>query len=262
MTLCLVCAFFTGLASADTVTLNVGLVRAGGQDYFVDLLESSLKAAGHEVHINVLGNLPQKRMLYMMEQGKLSLTWLVQSAERDATMNPVEVGITNGLIGHRILLIPQGDQARYDGVDTLEAFRNLQLTGVFGKNWFDVAVWRHNNLPYQERDGGWQQKIYRQLAARDRGVHYFSRGFFEVVEEAKAHPYLDIEQKLMLVYDRDFRFYLSEQGKRYKPVLEASLLAAKRSGLMDRLVKKHWAEAFEVLKPESRQVIPLSVPAR
>lgn len=253
--------FSTG-AWAEPVALRVALMPAGGQQYFVDLLQQSLTAAGHEVKIEILPDIPQKRLVLMLEESVLSLAWLVQSPERDATLIPVEVGITQGLIGHRILLIPKGDQYKYQRVDSLDSFRQLGLTGAFGKGWFDVDVWRHNHLKYEEQDGDWQAKVYAQVAARDRGVHYFSRGFFEILEEANAHPELDIEPRLMLVYPRDFRFYLSKDAKRYKGILEASLIASEKNGLMDQLIRKHWSEAFEVLKPNERVQIPLDVPAR
>lgn len=256
------CWLATFSVLADTVSLSIGLIRAGGQDYFVDLLEQSLLAAGHQPDIEVKGNLPQKRMLHMIAHNQLSLTWLVQSDERDRIYVPVEVGITNGLIGHRILLISPGQESVYSQVKTLDDFRNLELTGVFGSGWFDVHVWKHNQLRFVEKDGGWQSKVYRQIASRDRGVDYFSRGFFEVLDEARAHPEVVIEPRLMLVYDRDFRFYLSRDAARYKLILEDALRKAKASGLMQRLMEKHWADAFALLKPGSRLQLRLQNPPR
>jgi len=256
----LTATLFSLSANAEKISLDIGLIRAGGQNYFVDLLDQSLKAQGHEVTIKIIGKLPQKRMLYMLQNNQLSLTWLVQSQQRDDTMPSVKVGLTNGLIGHRILLIPEGSQPIYDSVNTLEDFRNLKLTGVFGKGWFDVAVWRQNKLNLIEQDGGWQTKVYRQISSKSRGVDYFSRGFFEILDEAREHPFLDVEQRLMFVYNRDFRFYLSESGSQYSAIIEKSLKAAKASGLMDKLVQKHWSEAFTVLNPGKRIKIPLQSP--
>jgi hypothetical protein len=248
-------------AYAEKIDLTIGLVRAGGQDYFVDLIEQSLKAQGHELTIKVIGNLPQKRIIHMMENNQLSLTWLIKNKERDAAFTPIDINITNGLIGHRFLLIPPAQGNDYNTVKSLEDFRKLNKTGAFGSGWFDVAVWTHNNLRYIEKDGDWQATIYGQIAAGNRGVDYFSRGFFEIVDEAENHPELLIEPRLMLVYERDFQYYLSRQAQQYQSLLKASIEAAKQSGLMDRLIKKHWAKAFETLRPTERTLIPLATPS-
>lgn len=246
--------------SAEIIDLKVGLVRAGGQEYFVDLLEQSLRAQGHEVNIEVIGNMPQKRMIHMMQNDELSLTWLVKSKARDDKLVAVDVGITNGLIGHRILLIPQGTAAVYANVNSIEDFRQLDKSGVFGVNWFDVAVWKLNQLRFIEKDGDWQSTIYNQIAAKDRGIDYFSRGFFEVIEEAEKNPDLEIEPHLMFIYERDFQFYLSKHSSHYHKALKTSLEAARDSGLMDKLIKKHWALAFDTLKPQQRRIIMLKTP--
>ncbi len=245
---------------AERMDLTLGLVRAGGQQYFVDLLQQSLADRGHEVAVNVLGNLPQKRMLYMMEQGELTLTWLVQSAARDNRYVPVKVGITGGLIGQRILLIPQGQEGAYKQVTNLEQFRRTGKVGVFGEGWFDIEVWHHNRLPYRVSKGAWQKTVYQKIADGGRGIDYFSRGIFEILEEAKAHPYLAIEPHLILVYDRDFRYYLSHSFGHYKSIIEEALNDAKQSGLMERLIALHWGEALQKLQMDSRTKIHLPVP--
>ncbi|WP_020406130.1 hypothetical protein [Hahella ganghwensis] len=245
---------------AEKIDLKVGLIRAGGQQYFVDLLQQSMEVMGHDVSIDILEDLPQARTVYMVQNGDLSLTWLIQTDERDHEMVPIEVGITNGLIGHRVLLIPPTEQHVYDEVYSLDDFRELNKVGVLGKNWYDVKVWKFNDLPYIEREGGWQAKVYRQIASGRRGLDYFSRGVFEVVEEADQHPYLMIENNLLLIYDRDFRFYLSKKAEKYKAIVLESVLAARESGLMDRLIRKHWASAFERLSLDHRRQILLKNP--
>lgn len=138
---------------AAKVDLNNAELKAGGQEYFTELLQKSLIEAGHKVSINNLGRLPQKRMALMLQTGELSLLLLVQSAERDKKYIPVEIGLTNGLIGHRILLIPKGQQSVYDAVTNLDDFRKIGKVGAFGRGWFDVKVWQFNQLKYLERQG-------------------------------------------------------------------------------------------------------------
>ena len=229
------------------------------QLFYIDLIEKSLTAAGIPYTLEFEKDLPQLRAVEMLDQGQLSLMWLVASAERDMKYTRVNVGLTNGLIGNRILLIPSGQGAVYDSVQNLEDFRNLEKVGAFGKGWFDVKVWTANGLPYQEIDGEWRV-IYDMLAKGDRGLDYFSRGFTEIVGEAAEHPTLEIEKHLVLIYNRDFYFYLSSSAAQYKDTLEAALLKAQTDGLIDELVQKYWADSFTKLNMDARIQIELETP--
>jgi len=244
---------------AETIILKAPSFIDGTHEYYHDLLRQSLEAAGQELILEPSPkHLPQKRAVSMLEDDMLSLLWLVQTRARDEKFTPVKVGITNNLIGHRILFIPKGGQENYDRINTLGDFRKTGLVGGFGKNWFDVKVWRENNLKYIEKDGEWRN-LYRMVGA-NRGIDYFSRGFNEIASEARLHPNLDIEKRLMLIYDRDFRFYLSPSAAKYKEILEDSLKKAKSSGLMDKLIRKHWADAFSELTFDGRVKIRLKAP--
>ena len=245
---------------ANEVKLHLAYQKAGGQEYFVELLEQSLRDKGYNPKIQFKGKLPQKRLTHMVQRGELSLIWRLRTAKRDKELVPVRVDITNGLIGQRILLIPKGQQEIYSKIKNLDDFRLLNKVGVFGVDWYDSEVWHANNLPFIEQDGMWQRSVYRKVASKERVVDYFSRGFFEILNEWKEHPYLDIEQHLMFVYDRDFWFYLSPQESDLQPILEEVLKEAKNSGLMESLIKKHWSESFKVLKPDRRTIIHLATP--
>lgn len=39
---------------------------------------------------------------------------------------------------------------------TLEDFRKQGKVGGFGKGWFDIVVWKSNDLKFTEEDGEWR----------------------------------------------------------------------------------------------------------
>lgn len=254
----LLCA--TNFAHASTITLKLATLKDGGHEYYFELLEKSLTAIGYKVTIDQQNNVPQKRVLALLGGGELTLHWFVQNNTKDKEYTPVEVGLTNSLIGHRILLIQKGSQSKYDGVQTLADFRKLNLVGGFGKNWFDVKVWKENDLKYLEKDGNWRL-IYKMVQKGGRGYDYFSRGMIEVLPESKVYPYLAIEKKLVLIYERDFQFYLGQGSENIKPILTKALENAKKSGLMQQLIRKHWAEDFQTLNFDQRVKIKLKTPS-
>ncbi len=245
-------------AKTESIQLTVASFTNGSHLYYHELLIEALKAEGHQLQLIVKEDMPQKRVVQSLDRDLISLHWLVQSAERDAKYVPVKVGLTNSLIGHRILLIPKGQQSVYDNVQSVEDFRALGKVGAFGLNWFDVRVWKHNDLAYLEQDGDWRV-IYKMLTKK-RGVDYFSRGFIEIRAEAQQYDFLDVEQRLMLIYDRDFHFYLSKSGAPHAAALENALTQAKTSGLMDKLIRKHWAKDFEMLNFDQRLKLSLKIP--
>ena len=112
--------FFGMPVHADKIELKLPTI--GTYAYHHDLLKQALEAMGHQVTITSLAeDYPQKRLVAMLDSDspKLTLYWLIQTKERDETYVSVDVGVTDGLIGRRILFIPKGRQAIYDGVNTL-----------------------------------------------------------------------------------------------------------------------------------------------
>ncbi|MBI9111814.1 hypothetical protein [Maridesulfovibrio ferrireducens] len=227
----------------------------GFHEYYYELIETALTDAGHEVVIEGVVDLPHLRELRMLGRGCLDILWLVRTPELDKMYIPIPVPLTNGLFGKRVLLVPAEDLNAYKDVKTLQDFCKLNKVGGLGSNCFDAGVWKENKLPCQEV-ANWRC-LYNMIAMRSRGLDYFSRGFNEVIDDVKAHDVLVIEPHLLLEYNRDVVFYLSPKKAHLKPIIEEALLCAKCSGLLDKLIRKYWADNFEILKPEGRTVIKL-----
>ncbi|MGY5451260.1 hypothetical protein ACVFI8_10015 [Agarivorans sp. MS3-6] len=246
---------------AATVELHLPVYSDDSHIYYHELLEQALLDAGHQPQIILSSNLPQKRAESMLRNGQLSLVWLLATEERnqDPAFTPIKIGLTNGLIGHRLLLVPKSDVDSYRFVSNLDDFKALDKTGGFGKNWFDVAVWQHNQLATVEVDGEWR-RLYKMVANKKRGIDYFSRGFTEIINESLQHPYLAIEPYLLLNYQRDFQFYVSSKDPTLAPILEQALEKAVDSGLMDKMIEEFWREDFDLLNYRKRVVIPLATP--
>lgn len=229
--------------------------------YYHELLKKSLDLSGIESTF-VTNEFPQLRAKSNLSSGAITMLWMIESNERNESYLPVRVDLTDGLIGKRVLFIKKNDQGRFAGVKTLEDFRSKNFIGAMGSRWFDVNVWSFNRLKYKEHSGNWRQ-IYDMLK-EGREYDYFSRGINEILTEAKEHPELQIENNLLLIYDRDFLFYLSKSGPAAKPeyreTIEKSLKKAKKEGVMKTLVKKYWPEVYLELGYEKRNKIYLKTP--
>lgn len=100
----------------------------------------------------------------------------------------------------------------------------------------------------------------RMIAAGDRGIDYLPRGAHEMAKEWPDYPDLEVEQHLVLVYDLDHILYVSRAEPELHAVLSRLLPAAKTSGLLAELVRKHYPEVFEPpINLLQRRVIPLKL---
>ena len=251
------------IACAEEVSLHVPITDDSPRQYvfFHELLSTALEESGHTLKL-IPEQLPQLRIKNHMDHGKISIYWALENNEADKKYIPIKVGLTEGLIGKRVLLIKKGDRSLYDGVKNLNDFKKLDLVAGMGRGWFDAQIWKENHLKYKERSGNWKS-IFKMIPY-GRDYNYISRGINEIIAEAKQYPDLAIEEKLVFIYDRDFRFYLSKTGKnagaKYRDVIEHAMQKAKESGLIKRLVKKYWSNAFQTLNYKSRIKIHLSMP--
>ena len=250
-------------AYGASITLHVPILTDSPKLhlYFHELLKRSITDIGHTAKL-VTQELPHLRIKHYLDSGRISIFWMVESSARNEQYTPIKMGLTNGLIGKRILLIRSGNQYKFNNTKTLEDFRKLNLLGGIGHKWFDVEVWKMNQLGYIEQHGNWRA-IFNQVAA-GRDYDYFSRGINEIVNEAPQYPGLSIEKNLVFIYNRDFRFYLSKQGEhagtKYKDIIEKALEQAKKSGLIDKLVNKYWGRNLEKLDFKNRTKLYLKTP--
>jgi len=246
-------------AHAQDITLRVTALEGGNHAYFHELLTRSLEEAGHSVSLETLGVVPFKRGYAMLESGESSINWFHRARAADFPFVPIPVGITNNLIGKRVLVIPEGMGSVYAQIKNLNMLKQKQLVGGFGKGWYDVRVWEANDLPFIEKDGEWRQ-LFPMIASKMRGVDYLSRGVGEVLNEMEGQAGLEIESNLLFVYESDYWFFLSPSAAHLRPVIESALLKAKESGVVDELVQKYWGNDFNKLKLDQRTVIRMNNP--
>lgn len=252
------------IVEADTFALRMDERQEGTSLYYHELLISALALNGHTLKVINKGDLPQKRLVIMFEKGDLDIIWLLKSKERNEKYIDINIDLTNGMMGQRVLFIPPYAINDYAHIKTVENFRKSQKIGAFGANWFDEQVWKINNLPYRIIDGDWRSIYHRLLYIRpemtDRPFHYFSSSVTEIVQEAKHYPKLAIEPHLLFKYDRDYHFYIHKENKHLKPILEQALLKAKETGIMDKLIQKHFGKQLLSLKLENRVLLQLTTP--
>jgi len=256
-------AVLFALGSAASAQTPVTLKLLGTETeptYAQQIVLQSLAADGYQVTVQYAGDAAGAKAEAMLANGDVSALIMGQTADRDGKFLPVRIPMTNNLIGKRILFIPKGAQKDYDGVKTLADFQKLGKVAGMGKNWYDVQIWKANKLPVLPVDGDWNV-LFKMVESKSRGVDYIPRGANEMIKERTEHPELDMEKKLVLVYQRDQILYVSPKEAALKPILEKALKKAQTSGLMKKLVGQFYSLAFEPpIDADARVVIDLTLP--
>ena len=256
-----ICSMGVFSQSDKIILLNSFEYDDGRQKYYFELLDKSLEATGYQLDLKTFSNPTHRRIEYMLDQTEdLFIYFFLKTEERDSRWVLIDTGLTNKLIAHRILFIPRGQQFVYNNVNTLHDFRALDRIGAFGELWYDIEIWKHNQLKYYAHKNDWRQ-IYNMLINGRRGIDYFSRGVTEILNESALYPELDIEQNLMFIYDIDFYLYVNKSiSSEYKRILTEALEYARNSGLIDQLIQKYWGEDLVTLNFDKRTKIFLETP--
>ncbi len=242
--LTLVMSFFTLHSQEKQIELSMVDIVSGKDRYYFELVKRSLENYGYEVKLNIKNDIPLLRVDEYLFSSKIDAHFFMDNATRRKRFpNFANVGLTNGLIGKRVLFIPSGRADVYKDIKSLEDFRALNKVGAFGEGWTDVKIWKQNNLKYYEKSGDYRL-IFDMLKSQRRGIDYFSRGAMEIISESKLYPQLDIEPHLLFVYDMDFKFFFSPKAVDKKEIVEAAIIEAKKSGLMDKMLEEFYPEIF------------------
>ncbi|MFY0664800.1 MAG: hypothetical protein JXQ97_09240 [Natronospirillum sp.] len=261
----LCCALLFGAAqaqsndAADTVELHLG-----GTDeafaYSSLLLREALESEGYRVTITRVENVPMSRMEVMMERGDVSAHILGETPERNARYIPVRIGMTDNLVGKRVLFIKPDDQVRFDGVTSLDDMRQRSLVGGLGEAWGDVAIWTTNDLPLYTLSGDWKY-LYGMVASGRRGVDYLPRGANEIALEWALFPDLAVEQHLVFEYEKDHILYVTPTDESLHALLHEVMARAEASGLIRQIAREFYQAVYEPpVSLGSRRVISLDLP--
>jgi hypothetical protein len=251
----------TPITYAESIKLKILQYEALDYGYYPELIEASLASINIDVEWETASpDITMASANLWLIKGEIDLHWFMHTKVRDQQHLAIPVGLTENLISNRILLIAPGSQQGFDNISNLDDFRNSKKTAGFGKDWYDIHVWEHNNLAYYEHQGKWQN-LGPMLLKRNRGIDYVSFGINQIQSVMTAFPGLKIEENLLLTYDNDFQFYVSKHSAHLHPILLKALLNAKKIGLINKLGKKYWQEPVSKLNLDQRIKLKLKPPS-
>nr|WP_255725376.1 transporter substrate-binding domain-containing protein [Photobacterium sp. OFAV2-7] len=151
------------------------------------------------------------------------------SSELEDKFEPVRFPVYKGLLGNRIFIIRQGEQHRYDAINT---FADLQrFTAGQGKLWPDTQILQSGNITVRTTMD-YENLFYMLEGGR---FDYFPRGIHEPFQEVEARPELNlvVEDNLMLVYRAPMYFFVRKDNKQLAERIHQGLDKALEDGSFD-----------------------------
>jgi len=192
--------------------------------------------------------------------GGITVSVFTPRADYAGKLVPARVPIDRGVLGYRLLLIHEGDQARFATARTLDDLKSLKFGAL--ASWADVAIMKHAGLSVVTGDSF--EGLFRMLTARRFDA--LSRGAGEIAHELaerrKALPGVVIERSLILHYPMPVYFWFrnDRDGRKLAERVRLGLQKMRADGSFDALFHREFDQVLAPLDLAHRRIIELENP--
>ncbi len=200
----------------------------------------------------------EARWVRMVKSGELDVIWGGIQRAYDEELLPIHIPVLKGLLGHRIFIIREGEQSRFDQVNTLEDLQSLTLgQSIF---WGDTKILKANNMNVV---GVVKYESLMPMLAVGR-FDVFPRAVYEPFAEVKREKALNlaVEDNILIIYPFGMYFYVNIDNKRLAMDIEEGFHRAIEDGSYDTLFFNHplIKDALEQADLKNRKVFHLQNP--
>ena len=188
--------------------------------YMIGLLKLAASYSPEPIKfVETSEEISRARLEELVQEGDISVLWTGASAAIDQKLLPIRIPAYKGLMGHRIFIIRQGDQARFDAVQNLNDLQQIKMGQ--GKTWTDTNILAAAGM-------------HMVTALKTDGLFYmldggrfdaFPRGVQEPWQELEAFGNLPltVEQNLVVKYTMPYYFYFNKSDSQLAKVITEGL---------------------------------------
>ena len=229
-TLLFVFAWFSANVSAKTIEIKHNKVAGIGakEEYQFGLLKLALSYDKENSYNFVESSrfLPQITMIEQIKAGELDVAWTGTSNELEQQLMPIRIPLYKGLLGHRIFIIRQGDQARFDQINTFEQLKTF--TAAQERTWADTTILRSAGIPVIGTRR-YENLFYMLEGGR---YDYFPRGVHEPWSEITARPHLPltVEKHILVKYPMPAYLFVNKNNVALANKINDGLMQAIEDG--------------------------------
>lgn len=212
--------------------LNIKKVEGDKEVLTFSILKLVLSKTAPEFSFNQANeSMTESRLISEIKSGNIDVMWGGASVSYEEQMKAVRIPVLKGLLGHRIFIIRNGEQHRFNSVKNLNDLK--QLKAGQGTFWGDTQVLKHSNIPTITTIK------YNNLFPMLEGgrFDYFPRAVHEPWSEITEHKALNlvVEKKLMLIYPFAMYFYVAKDNQQLHDKIYKGFEMAIEDGSFDRL---------------------------
>ncbi|MCU4674010.1 transporter substrate-binding domain-containing protein [Catenovulum sp. 2E275] len=219
---------------AETIRHNT--INSAKEEYQLSLLKLALSYSDTQYEFKAEPEyLTQTKLLNDLEQDNIDIAWVGTSKEYEDKFLPIRVPLFKGLLGHRIFLIRQGEQAKFDRISSLHQLAQLKAGQV--SSWVDAEILKQAGLNVVGTTK-YENLFYMLEGGR---FDYLPRSVYSPWAEMDAHPGLplQVEAKLMIVYPLPAYFFVNKNNTKLYKAIETGLYKAIESGEFDQFFYQH-----------------------
>lgn len=259
-TLILLAAQSSSLCAA---TFYLGVLHGDEEvfKYEISVIRLALEYApgDHTLELVPMVDTSQDRVFRLMdsEESEINVFFSGYSPQREARFLQVDVPLTRGLLGYRLLVARKDRLAEFASIKTLEDLQSYSIGSGIG--WPDNDYLKANGL---EVTASQYANLWRML--QKNRFDLFHRGIQEVFEELRRPEAegLAVVPGIVLAFRFDYFIYISARRQDLHDILAEGLRRAFDSGALTQNFN-HSTRIQEALRDshlDQRTVIPLQLP--
>lgn len=247
--------------AVDVITVNVGESKDDKRILFKnELVTLALDITKDEYGEYEIRENPQRmniaRAFRELEKGEnLSLTFAHTRPEFEKMALPIRVSIRNGIDSYRLLMIRKGQQARFEGIQTVKDLQ--QFTVGLSPNWSTHKIMADEGFKIVDTPN--YSSMFRMLELgrfdyMPRAINevYDELGLYEPVDEG-----LEILPKIVLYIPSVSYVFVSPKQPRIFQRLNSGLHAMNINGDLARLTDKYYKKSIERARIQNRRIITI-----
>jgi len=249
----------------ESAHINVCQVEEAKYGFRIELANLLLKKTASyygEAHLAPFRkhqlSVSQDRCIVLLEQQKVDVLYLPPKTELLSRFDYIPFDMHAGMLGYRVFLIREEDQAKFRQVKTLDDLRSF--TGGFGSQWGDFKVFGLNDLPVV---GAANTSVLMSMLQHEifdcfhRGLH---EAWVELAFETQQNKGLVVEESLALRYPFQVYFWFHPENQELKQRFETGLLLALQDGSYHRLFSEYFDETVQKARLDKRTIIDIEYP--
>ncbi|MBW8189409.1 diguanylate cyclase [Neiella marina] len=232
----LVCLLMVS-AWASAATIRYIPTEVPKDKYQVELVKFLLSKIDHNYDFvpTEAKSMVISRQISEIQSGNLSFAAISTNEQLERDLRPIRIPVLKGMLGHRVFIIRNGDQNRFNNIQSLSQLK--QLTAGQGRFWGSTPIFEKAGIP-MVKPTKYASLFYMLEGGR---FDYFPRAIHEPYTEVASRPELNltVEPNLLMVYPSAMYLFTSKENEALAQDLERAFDIAIADGSFDDWFYSH-----------------------